>query len=59
MYMHNVILTNNVFQTNFVNLKQIVKLDLSRNMLTEIPENFGELRQLKYLDLYANQVNEN
>lgn len=25
-------------------------------MLTEIPENFGELRQLKYLDLYSNQI---
>lgn len=48
---------NNYFQNTFVDLKQIIKLDLSKNMLTEIPENFGELRQLKHLDLYANQVN--
>lgn len=26
-------------------------------MLIELPENFGEMTQLKYLDLYANQVN--
>lgn len=45
------------FQITFVTLKQIVKLDLSRNMLTELPENFGEMVQLKHLDLYANQVN--
>ncbi|CAD1469402.1 unnamed protein product, partial [Heterotrigona itama] len=40
----------------FVDLKQIIVLDLSRNMLTEIPANFGELKQLKHLDLYANQI---
>lgn len=43
-------------QTTFVTLKQIVKLDLSRNMLVELPENFGEMTQLKHLDLYANKV---
>lgn len=25
-------------------------------MLVELPENFGEMTQLKYLDLYANKV---
>lgn len=25
-------------------------------MLIELPENFGEMTQLKYLDLYANKV---
>lgn len=45
-----------LFQNNFIILKQILKLDLSKNMLTEIPENFGEMTQLKYLDLYANQI---
>lgn len=34
-------------------------MDLSKNMLTEIPENIGEMKQLKYLDLYANQVLKN
>lgn len=32
-------------------------MDLSKNMLTELPENFGEMTQLRHLDLYANQVN--
>ena len=31
-------------------------MDLSKNMLTEIPENFGEMVQLKHLDLYSNKV---
>jgi Leucine-rich repeat (LRR) protein len=25
-------------------------------MLTEIPENFGELKQLRHLDLYSNKI---
>jgi len=49
--------TSNLLQATFVTLKQIVKLDLSRNMLVELPENFGEMTQLKHLDLYANKVN--
>lgn len=56
-YIYIFFIINNYFQNTFVDLKQIIKLDLSKNMLTEIPENFGELRQLKHLDLYANQVN--
>lgn len=44
------------FQKTFAKLTHIVKLDLSRNQLTELPENFGDMRQLKYLDLYSNQV---
>jgi len=27
-------------------------------MLVELPENFGEMTQLKHLDLYANKVND-
>lgn len=28
-------------------------------MLVELPENFGEMTQLKHLDLYANKVKKN
>lgn len=50
-------LKQSLLQITFMNLKQIVKLDLSRNMLDELPENFGEMTKLKHLDLYANKVN--
>lgn len=33
-----------------------MKLDLSKNQLKELPENFGELTKLKHLDLYKNQL---
>jgi Leucine-rich repeat (LRR) protein len=52
------LLRKNFFQTTFITLKQIVKLDLSKNMLVELPENFGEMTQLRHLDLYANKVND-
>lgn len=45
-----------LLQATFVTLTQIVKLDLSRNMLVELPENFGKMIKLKHLDLYANKV---
>lgn len=32
------------------------KLDLSKNNLKELPENFGDLIKLKHLDLYRNQI---
>jgi len=37
-------------------LSHITKLDLSKNMLAELPENFGQFRNLKSLDLYANKL---
>lgn len=40
----------------FPSLIHIVKLDLSKNQLTSLPPNFGELRNLKQLDLYSNKV---
>lgn len=43
-------------QKNFVTLTNLVKLDLSKNQLKELPENFGELIKLKHLDLYKNQL---
>lgn len=43
-------------QKNFVTLTNLVKLDLSKNQLKELPENFGELVKLKHLDLYKNQL---
>ena len=33
-----------------------MKLDLSKNQLSELPEYFGQLRALKHLDLYSNQL---
>ena len=40
---------------NFPLLSHITKLDLSKNGLTELPENFGSFKALKSLDLYANR----
>lgn len=37
-------------------LSHIVQLDLSKNQLDELPENFGQLKNLKHLDLYANKI---
>nr|CAD7575751.1 unnamed protein product [Timema californicum] len=41
---------------NFATLTHLIKLDLSKNQLTELPENFGDLVLLKHLDLYSNQL---
>lgn len=44
-------------QENFaLMLTHLIKLDLSKNQLTELPENFGELVNLRHLDLYSNEV---
>lgn len=44
-------------QVNFApSLSYLTKLDLSKNQLTELPENFGDLAKLKHLDLYQNQL---
>lgn len=37
-------------------LTHIIKLDLSKNQLRELPEDFGVMSQLKHLDLYSNQI---
>lgn len=34
----------------------MTKLDLSKNELTSLPEDFGNLHKLKHLDLYRNQI---
>lgn len=45
-----------LFQNNFTVLTFLTKLDLSKNELTELPEDFGNLSKLKYLDLYRNKI---
>lgn len=39
-----------------MSLVHIVKLDLSKNELKQLPENFGELIKLRHLDLYKNEL---
>ena len=36
----------------------MVQLDLSKNSLTELPEDFGDLSRLKKLDLLQNHLSE-
>ena len=44
-------------QDNFVpSMGHIVKLDLSSNKLTELPETFGNLSLLQHLDLFDNSL---
>eukprot|EP00094_Tigriopus_californicus_P001980 TCALIF_01908-PA protein Name:"Similar to Lrrc59 Leucine-rich repeat-containing protein 59 (Mus musculus)" AED:0.07 eAED:0.07 QI:265/0.5/0.4/1/1/1/5/0/438 len=44
------------WQDSFVMLSHLVKLDLSKNQIYELPEYFGQLRHLRHLDLYSNQL---
>ncbi|CAL8096007.1 unnamed protein product [Orchesella dallaii] len=39
-----------------LDMKHCTKLNLARNGLQKLPENFGDMDQLTYLDLHANQV---
>ncbi|KAK3921336.1 Vesicle transport protein SEC20 [Frankliniella fusca] len=41
---------------SFCSLTHLVELDLSKNMLQELPEAFGNLTNLKRLDLYGNKL---
>lgn len=43
-------------QVAFPSLVHLIELDLSKNQLKELPVNFGDLRNLRKLDLYSNQV---
>lgn len=43
-------------QKNFILLSHLTKLDLSKNQIEELPENFGDLVKLKHLDLYRNNL---
>lgn len=37
-------------------LKHLIKLDLSKNQLQELPDDFGKLEHLQHLDLYHNKL---
>lgn len=43
-------------QKNFITLTRLVKLDLSKNQIKFLPDDFGLLRNLRHLDLYDNQL---
>ena len=43
-------------QDSFTSLTHLVQLDLSKNSLTELPEDFGKLIKLKKLDLLNNSI---
>lgn len=46
------------FQATFATLTQLTRLDLSKNTLTELPDDFGRLVNLLRLDLYSNKLTE-
>ena len=41
---------------SFTSLTHLIELDLSKNRLTELPQDFGNLNKLVKLDLYGNQL---
>lgn len=44
------------FKDSFCSLVHLVKIDLSKNRLTELPRDFGQLENLQHLDLLGNQL---
>lgn len=51
-----ILLDFDLFQDAFCTLRHLVRLDLSKNALIELPREFGNLTLLKRLDLYSNQL---
>lgn len=45
-----------VFQSDFCSLTHLVKLDLSKNRLQQLPVDFGRLVSLQHLDLLNNRL---
>lgn len=43
-------------QPEFCTLTHLVKVDLSKNQLTCLPEDLGNLSSLQHLDLYDNKL---
>lgn len=43
-------------QDAFCTLTHLISLDLSKNALTELPKDFGQLENLQRLDLLGNQL---
>ena len=43
-------------QDAFCTLRHLVRLNKRKNALTELPTEFGNLNQLKRIDLYSNQL---
>lgn len=44
-------------QPEFCSLTHLVKVDLSKNQLTCLPDELGNLVNLQHLDLYNNKLN--
>jgi Leucine-rich repeat (LRR) protein len=53
------VLKNNAIKSlpsSFVKLENLVKLNLSRNRLEELPESIGEMKAIQYLELSNNEL---
>lgn len=44
-------------QPEFCSLTHLVRVDLSKNQLTCLPDDLGNLTSLQHLDLYNNKLN--